>query len=188
MGWQPVGGKPFGFDGEHRIGRTGHRGCLPGVASRKGRGERPQPPPGACLAALCSRDRRNGFGWTRLNRRFEGVGVMRNVNRTIRASAKDVIANLASPPQWIEPELCKLVTRIPAGDNWAHEIKFDGPDCQWRCGAANAADRRRDVRSAASRRRGFDAAAAARTQGAAVSAELIQFKFKTFATATLRRK
>ena len=26
----------------------------------------------------------------------------------------------------IEPELCKLATRIPAGDNWAHEIKFDG--------------------------------------------------------------
>ena len=29
-------------------------------------------------------------------------------------------------PRWIEPELCKLVTRNPAGDNWAHEIKFDG--------------------------------------------------------------
>src|ERR1700722_17230455 len=28
------------------------RGCLPGVASRKGRGERPQLPPSACLAAL----------------------------------------------------------------------------------------------------------------------------------------
>ena len=41
---------------------------------------------------------------------------MRNVKRTIRASAKDVIADLAPPPQWIEPELCKLVTRIPAGD------------------------------------------------------------------------
>jgi DNA ligase D-like protein (predicted ligase) len=51
---------------------------------------------------------------------------MRNVKRTIRASAKNVIADLAPPPQWIEPELCKLVTRIPAGDNWAHEIKFDG--------------------------------------------------------------
>src|ERR1700677_1049058 len=50
---------------------------------------------------------------------------MRNVKRTIRASAKDVIADLAPPPQWIEPELCKLVTRIPAGDNWAHEIKFN---------------------------------------------------------------
>jgi hypothetical protein len=32
----------------------------------------------------------------------------------------------AMTPQWIEPELCKLVTRIPAGGNWAHEIKFDG--------------------------------------------------------------
>jgi hypothetical protein len=51
---------------------------------------------------------------------------LRNVKRTIRASAKGVIADLAPPLQWIEPELCKLVTRIPAGDNWAHEIKFDG--------------------------------------------------------------
>ena len=51
---------------------------------------------------------------------------MGNVKRTIRASAKDVTTDLAPPPQWIEPELCKLVTRIPAGDNWAHEIKFDG--------------------------------------------------------------
>jgi DNA ligase D-like protein (predicted ligase) len=49
-----------------------------------------------------------------------------NVKRIIRASAKDVIADLAPPPQWIEPELCKLVTKIPAGDGWAHEIKFDG--------------------------------------------------------------
>ena len=31
---------------------------------------------------------------------------MRNVKRTIRASAKDVIADIAPPPQWIEPELC----------------------------------------------------------------------------------
>src|ERR1700677_5291023 len=51
---------------------------------------------------------------------------MRNVKRTIPAPARDVIGELAPPPQWIEPELCKLVTKIPAGDNWAHEIKFDG--------------------------------------------------------------
>ena len=50
---------------------------------------------------------------------------MRDVKRTIGASAKDVIADLAPPPQWIEPELCKLVTRIPAGEGWGHEIKFD---------------------------------------------------------------
>jgi len=49
-----------------------------------------------------------------------------NVNRTIRTPAKDAISDLAPPPQWIEPELCKLVRRIPAGDDWAHEIKFDG--------------------------------------------------------------
>src|ERR1700728_3001057 len=51
---------------------------------------------------------------------------MRDVKRTIRAAAKDTIADLAPPPHWIEPELCKLVTRIPAGEGWVHEIKFDG--------------------------------------------------------------
>ena len=51
---------------------------------------------------------------------------MRNVKRTIRVHTREVIEELAPPPQWIEPELCKLVTRIPAGDGWAHEIKFDG--------------------------------------------------------------
>jgi hypothetical protein len=29
-----------------------------------------------------------------------------------------VIAEPAPPPQWIEPELCKLVTKISAGDGW----------------------------------------------------------------------
>src|ERR1700722_14990261 len=51
---------------------------------------------------------------------------MRNVKRTIPVPPRDAISDLAPPPHWIEPELCKLVTRIPAGDNWAHEIKFDG--------------------------------------------------------------
>src|ERR1700733_14843371 len=51
---------------------------------------------------------------------------MRNVKRTIRGSAKETIADLAPPAHLIEPELCKLVARIPAGDGWAHEIKFDG--------------------------------------------------------------
>jgi DNA ligase D-like protein (predicted ligase) len=51
---------------------------------------------------------------------------MRNVKRTVRVPANDVRAELAPPPQWIAPELCKLVTKVPAGDGWAHEIKFDG--------------------------------------------------------------
>jgi len=32
----------------------------------------------------------------------------------------------ASPPAWIEPQLSKLVEKAPAGDNWVHEIKFEG--------------------------------------------------------------
>src|SRR5271163_5042860 len=66
---------------------------------------------------------------------------MRNVKRTIRASAKDVISDLAPPLQWIELELCTLVTRIPAGDNWAHEIKFDGLRMHARIVSGRAAHR-----------------------------------------------
>ena len=29
-------------------------------------------------------------------------------------------------PNWIEPQLCKLVDRAPAGERWIREIKFDG--------------------------------------------------------------
>jgi bifunctional non-homologous end joining protein LigD len=32
----------------------------------------------------------------------------------------------ASPPRWIEPELCRLVEKAPTGPEWVHEIKFDG--------------------------------------------------------------
>ena len=51
---------------------------------------------------------------------------MRMVKRSIHVPARDVIAELAPPQSWIEPQLCKLVTQVPAGDAWAHEIKFDG--------------------------------------------------------------
>jgi len=51
---------------------------------------------------------------------------MRAAKRNVRVSPKDVVAALAPPPRWIEPQLCKLVSKIPTGDGWAHEIKFDG--------------------------------------------------------------
>jgi ATP-dependent DNA ligase len=35
-------------------------------------------------------------------------------------------AAIASPPDWIEPQLCKLLERAPSGDGWVHEVKFDG--------------------------------------------------------------
>jgi bifunctional non-homologous end joining protein LigD len=51
---------------------------------------------------------------------------MRTAKRAIRHSARDRITELAAPPSWIEPQLCKLVTTIPGGDGSAHEVKFDG--------------------------------------------------------------
>ena len=51
---------------------------------------------------------------------------MRSAKRAIRASARDVKSELAPPPSWVEPQLCRLVTTVPLGDDWAHEIKFDG--------------------------------------------------------------
>ncbi|OYW53197.1 MAG: DNA ligase D [Hyphomicrobium sp. 32-62-53] len=38
----------------------------------------------------------------------------------------------ASIPQFIEPQLCKTVSRPPTGDDWLHEIKFDGYRVQLR--------------------------------------------------------
>ena len=32
----------------------------------------------------------------------------------------------ASPPDWIKPQLAKLVEKAPDGPDWLHEIKFDG--------------------------------------------------------------
>jgi DNA ligase D-like protein (predicted ligase) len=32
----------------------------------------------------------------------------------------------ANPPKWIKPQLTRLVDEAPAGDDWLHEIKYDG--------------------------------------------------------------
>jgi ATP dependent DNA ligase domain len=32
----------------------------------------------------------------------------------------------AGPPRWVEPQLCKLLEKAPTGDQWVHEVKFDG--------------------------------------------------------------
>jgi DNA ligase D-like protein (predicted ligase) len=43
---------------------------------------------------------------------------------TKRSSSRE--AAITPPPDWIEPQLCKLVERAPGGDGWVHEVKFDG--------------------------------------------------------------
>jgi bifunctional non-homologous end joining protein LigD len=41
-------------------------------------------------------------------------------------------------PRFVEPELCKLVERPPAGPGWIHEVKFDGYRIQLRAESGNA--------------------------------------------------
>ncbi len=41
-------------------------------------------------------------------------------------------ASTIAPPQFIAPQLCRLVDRAPEGDGWVHEIKFDGYRMQLR--------------------------------------------------------
>ncbi len=44
-----------------------------------------------------------------------------------RFSARELPgAELAPFPGFIEPQLATLKGSVPAGDNWLHEIKFDG--------------------------------------------------------------
>ena len=46
-------------------------------------------------------------------------GMLRPVGDWLRAGA-------AGLPRWIRPQLTALVDAAPEGDQWLHEIKFDG--------------------------------------------------------------
>jgi bifunctional non-homologous end joining protein LigD len=50
---------------------------------------------------------------------------------------------LKTLPDFIEPQLCKLVDRPPPGDQWAHEVKFDGYRMQLRVAGGKASLRTR---------------------------------------------
>jgi bifunctional non-homologous end joining protein LigD len=60
-----------------------------------------------------------------------------------KAAAKSTGAVKAVIPDFVEPELCKLVERPPSGAGWAHEIKFDGYRVQLRVEAGEAVLRTR---------------------------------------------
>ena len=51
-----------------------------------------------------------------------------NTKQTKQVSAKKV----SHMPEFVEPQLCKLVERAPGGSGWAHEVKFDGYRLQLR--------------------------------------------------------
>jgi bifunctional non-homologous end joining protein LigD len=70
----------------------------------------------------------------------------RNEDEVERAVAADKAAapsGASSMPDFVEPQLCKLVERPPAGAGWAHEIKFDGYRVQLRVEGGKATVRTR---------------------------------------------
>jgi bifunctional non-homologous end joining protein LigD len=53
-------------------------------------------------------------------------------------NSKEVQEAARKVPEFIEPELCKLVERPPDGEDWAHEAKLDGYRMQLRVAAHEA--------------------------------------------------
>jgi bifunctional non-homologous end joining protein LigD len=47
-------------------------------------------------------------------------------NRGIGRSPQERADTNAELPAWIKPHLCHLAKEAPTGENWAHELKFDG--------------------------------------------------------------
>jgi bifunctional non-homologous end joining protein LigD len=69
------------------------------------------------------------------------VGKPARDSKSARASSStkhNARASNAKPPEFIEPELCKPVDRPPVGDNWGHEVKFDGYRMQLRVANGSA--------------------------------------------------
>ncbi|MHB8530063.1 MAG: DNA ligase D [Caulobacteraceae bacterium] len=58
--------------------------------------------------------------------------VWRSGGAGARAAGPGRTALRAGMPDFVEPQLCKLVERPPAGPGWVHEIKFDGYRMQLR--------------------------------------------------------
>lgn len=76
----------------------------------------------------------------------EGADAIWHSNRTDAkpAHVSKKTAPLKSTPDFIEPQLCKVVERPPAGPGYAHEIKFDGYRVQIRVQGRKAVIRTRN--------------------------------------------
>src|SRR4026209_2912003 len=51
--------------------------------------------------------------------------VQKTPNRAGICSIRSV-GTTSRPPKWIKPQLTRLVDEAPTGDDWLHEIKYDG--------------------------------------------------------------
>jgi ATP-dependent DNA ligase len=47
-------------------------------------------------------------------------------SRLSECAAVAGVAKESGPPKWIKPQLTRAADEVPAGDDWLHEIKYDG--------------------------------------------------------------
>jgi bifunctional non-homologous end joining protein LigD len=73
----------------------------------------------------------------------EATGAPKGREAKSRAAPKAKATNKTTMPDFVPPQLCKLVDRPPGGGDWVHEIKFDGYRMQLRVEAGKAALRTR---------------------------------------------
>ncbi|WP_412066239.1 DNA ligase D [Rhizobium sp. SYY.PMSO] len=60
------------------------------------------------------------------------TGLAADERKKNRSSKKVATSTVADLPDFIAPQLCETLDRPPAGENWLHEIKFDGYRIQMR--------------------------------------------------------
>ena len=72
----------------------------------------------------------------------EDAGAPKSKSSKVKPSAKTATPK-AAMPDFIPPQLCKLVDRPPTGEGWVHEIKFDGYRMQLRIEGGKATLRTR---------------------------------------------
>lgn len=88
-------------------------------------------------------DPREGYRKGRLKFRLEGgrlhgrwmLVALRDGKNWLLIKEKDESAAAAPVERFVEPQLATLAAKVPAGERWAHEVKFDGYRIQARAGS-----------------------------------------------------
>jgi ATP-dependent DNA ligase len=57
---------------------------------------------------------------------WSGRAPHRDFPRSEGCAAVATVERESQPPKWIKPQLTRVVDEAPAGDDWLHELKYDG--------------------------------------------------------------
>ncbi|PLR21841.1 DNA ligase D [Caulobacter zeae] len=94
------------------------------IAAGKGRAPKP--------FILRSKGKADAIWKSRTRAEREALSKEAEETRSFAPAKKAGASKADAMPRFVEPQLCKSVDRPPAGEGWAHEIKFDGYRLQLR--------------------------------------------------------